>query len=551
MDVFAAAEQFPASMPDGHTSRYPSHPTVTPHRQRSRSLDHASRSGITHNQAVRRILIAECKQEVSTFNPVPSRYDDFVIRTGGEVFEYHAGRREEVGGALAAFQGHTGVEVIPTYSAQSITSGGTLAARDFERISTEFLDAIRSAGPVDGAYFALHGAMASECDHDPEGHLLQEARKILGEEVPFVVSLDLHGVLTDRMLRHSDGIAVYHTYPHVDFYETGHRAGRLLERILKGEASPVTARVKIPALVRGDELITATGAFGEVLHRAEQMEQDKRCLAAGVLIGNPFTDVPDLRSNSLVVTDGDPDTAARWAAELADGMWERHESMRAHLTDLHSAVQLTLDVDGPVILMDAADAPSSGASGDSNAILRELADIGYPGHVLAPIVDAPVVQQAFQAGVGGQIRTTIGGTLDPARFRPLPVDARVKLLSDGRFQSESVGSDWYAGPTAVIESQQWTLVVTSRPVNLYDRSLFLAHGQDPKRFDLVIVKSPHCETHMFADWCRRLIQVDAPGASSANLAQLGHKHCERPIFPLDPVPLFRPAVEMFERSTGR
>ena len=500
---------------------------------------------------MRRILIAECKQEVSSFNPVPSRYDDFVIRTGAEVFDYHAGRREEVGGALAALQGQTGVELVPTYSAQSITSGGTLAARDFKRIETEFLDAIHRPGPADGAYFALHGAMASECDHDPEGHLLQEARKILGEDVPIVISLDLHGVITDRMLRHCNGTAIYHTYPHVDFYETGHRAGGLLKRILTGKASPVMARVKIPALVRGDELITATGAFGEVLRRAKQMEQDKRCLSAGVLIGNPFTDVPGLRSNSLVVTDGDPDTAARWAAELAESMWERHESMRAQLTDLHSAVQLALDVDGTVVLMDAADAPSSGASGDSNAVLHELVAASYPGRVLAPIVDPPAVHQAYRAGVGGQIRTKIGGTLDPARFRPLPIEARVRLLSDGRFQSESVGSEWHAGPTAVIESQQWTLVVTSRPVNLYDRSLFLAHGQDPKRFDLVIVKSPHCEAHMFADWCSRLIQVDAPSASSANLARLGHKHCERPIFPLDPVQGFRPEVAVFGRSMGQ
>ena len=506
--------------------------------------------GITHNQAVRRILIAECKQEVSSFNPIPSRYDDFAIRAGTEVFEYHAGRREEVGGALAALQRHTGVDLIPTYSAQSITSGGTLAARDFKRIAAEFLDALQRSGSADGAYFALHGAMASECDHDPEGHLLQEARKILGEDVPIVISLDLHGVLTDRMLRHCDGIAIYHTYPHVDFYETGHRAGRLLERILTGEASPAMARVRIPALVRGDELITETGAFGEVLQRAKQMEQDERCLAAGVLIGNPFTDVPDLRSNSLVVTDGDSETAARWAAELADSMWERHESMQAQLTDLQSAVRLALNVDGTVVLMDAADAPSSGASGDSNAILHELEAARYPGRVLAPIVDAPAVQQAFRAGVGAEIRTTVGGTLDPARFRPLPIDARVKLLSDGRFQSESVGSDWFAGPTAVIECQQRTLVATSRPVNLYDRALFLAHGQDPKRFDLVVVKSPHCEAHMFADWCGRLIQVDAPGASSANLAQLGHKHCERPIFPLDSVPRFRPDVELFERSSS-
>ena len=149
-------------------SRYPRrvncniHPSpLTPHRQRIRSVACASQGGIPHNRTVRRILIAECKQEVSSFNPIPSRYDDFAIRSGAEVFEYHAGRREEVGGALAALQDHAGVELIPTYSAQSITSGGTLAARDFKRIATEFLDAIQSAGPADGAYFALHGAMAS------------------------------------------------------------------------------------------------------------------------------------------------------------------------------------------------------------------------------------------------------------------------------------------------------------------------------------------------------------------------------------------------------
>ena len=154
-------------------------------------------------------------------------------------FEYHTDLREEVGGALTALRDDTDSELIPTYSAQSITSGGTLATRGpFEHIASEFADAIRAAGPTNGAYFALHGAMASESDHDPEGFLLQEARRILGEDVPIVVSLDLHGVLTDRMLRHSDAIVVYHTYPHVDFYETGHRAGRLLARILAGEASP-------------------------------------------------------------------------------------------------------------------------------------------------------------------------------------------------------------------------------------------------------------------------------------------------------------------------
>ena len=35
------------------------------------------------------ILIAECKQEVSSFNPVASHYDDFIVLRGQAVLDYH------------------------------------------------------------------------------------------------------------------------------------------------------------------------------------------------------------------------------------------------------------------------------------------------------------------------------------------------------------------------------------------------------------------------------------------------------------------------------
>ena len=75
--------------------------------------------------------------------------------------------------------------------------------------------------PVDAIYLSLHGAMAAEQEDDPEGLLLAEIRKIVGEEVPIVVSLDLHGILTERMLQHANAIVSYHTYPHVDFATHG------------------------------------------------------------------------------------------------------------------------------------------------------------------------------------------------------------------------------------------------------------------------------------------------------------------------------------------
>ncbi len=497
---------------------------------------------------MRRILIAECKQEVSTFNPHLSQYADFRVRYGQDLLNYHRSVRNEIGGALSVFDELADVEIVPAYSACFITSGGTLAADAWQRIAREFIESIRSAPPVDGVYLCMHGAMASQEELDPEGFLIAETRRVLGDDVPIVVSLDLHGILTDRMVEHSDAIVAYHTYPHVDFFETGERASRLLLKILDG-ARPVTAKVAIPALVRGDELITATGLFGNSIRIAQQVEAGPMGLSAGMFIGNPFTDVPALQTYSFVVTDNDIELAQRDAVRIAESFWPNRHRMKVPLVSLDEmAAQMLQPIRGTVALVDAADATSSGASGDSNAILKKLVECGYRGRTLLPMVDAPAVQKAFAAGVGAMISTCVGGTLDTGRFQPLAIEGKVRHLSDGLFRSESFGEVWDSGPSAVLDCENFTLAISSRAVSLYDRSFFYSLGQNPRSFDAVVVKSPHCQHHMFAEWCEAMIHVDAPGSSSANLAYLGHTRCPRPIFPLDHAVEFHPIAKIFRRG---
>lgn len=493
-----------------------------------------------------RILIGECKQEVSTFNPALTGYDDFVFSSGDEVLRFHDGIASEVGGALPVFLS-AGAELVGTFSARAITSGGTLAGDAWDRISSQFLDAIRAAPPADAVYFSMHGAMCATNEFDPEGYLLQETRKILGEEIPIVVSLDLHGIVTDRMLIHADAVDAYHTYPHNDFLETGERAARLLLRIMQDGARPVTALVRIPALVRGDEMITATGLISGPIQHCQAIEASDGGLSAAMFWGNPFTDVPDLCSDSLVVTDNDPERASQEAVALAETFWSHRAAMQAPLVSPAEAVRQASEATGTVILIDAADATSSGASGDSNAILRALIENNYQGSALFPIVDAPAVAKAMDAGIGATIDVDLGGTLDPGRFEPLRVSARVRMLSDGVHISESHGVEWYAGDTAVLDVGKHVVIVTSRAVSLYDRSLFLAHGQDPTRFDVIVQKSPHCQHRFFAAWAERLIGVDAPGSTSANLPYLGHTVCKRPMYPMEPETEFNPQVRLFQR----
>src|SRR5690606_15889268 len=118
--------------------------------------------------------------EISSFNPVLSRLSDFEFGQGEEILAYHRGLNTELCGALDQFRQRPNVEIVPTYSVRSITSGGLTAQADYEAIAEAFMAAIRAAGPVDAVYFSLHGAMASEEEPDPEGYFLAETRKLVG-----------------------------------------------------------------------------------------------------------------------------------------------------------------------------------------------------------------------------------------------------------------------------------------------------------------------------------------------------------------------------------
>ncbi|MFN0103880.1 MAG: M81 family metallopeptidase [Bryobacteraceae bacterium] len=495
-----------------------------------------------------RILINECKQEISSFNPVVAEYADFLTDRGDSILSYHRPVRSEVGGALSVFATRPDYELVGGYAARGITSTGTVSATAFARIAGEFLEAVRGAGQIDGIYFSLHGALAAEDVDDCEGYLLERTREIVGAGMPIAVSLDLHGILTDRILRHSDVVTVFHTNPHTDFYETGQRAARLLIRLLDGGIKPVLVRVPIPALVRGQECITRTGIYGQWVRQAIDFENGPGGLSGGFFIGNPFTDVPDLASNVFLAADGDATAACELGCRMANEFWAERARMQQPLLSLEESVRIAVAATGRVVLVDAADAPSSGASGDSNAILAELIRQGCARTVLAPIVDEPAAKACFAAGIGAELTVNVGGALDP-RFTPTTLTGRVRVLSDGHLRSESHGEHWYAGPTAVFQAGVYTLVLTSRPVSLYDRTLFLANGQDPAAFDMTVVKSPLCQPRFFNDGAEHVLSIDAPGSTSANVKGLGHTVCRRPLYPLDDGFAYTPQPRVFPRGS--
>ena len=285
-----------------------------------------------------RVLIAELQQETSTFNPHPTQYEDFQIVRGAAILAELQGTNTEVAGALDVFAQHGDVELVPTFAAWAVPHGPVVDAV-LDRLIQDILAEAEKNQDVDGVLLVLHGAMASPTEFDPEGKLLEALRACMGS-VPIVASLDLHAVITDRMLQGADMLVGYHTYPHTDFYETGVRAARCLMAMLKDGATPITACVPIPLMARGDELLTDTGRFGDAIRMCQALEDSPGGLVANIYLSNPFTDVPDLQSYVIVTTDSDEARAKAEAERIAAFMWENRDLWMVELTPLPEAVAL-------------------------------------------------------------------------------------------------------------------------------------------------------------------------------------------------------------------
>ncbi len=165
-----------------------------------------------------RVAIAGIHIEASTFSPARTCQADFMATRGEEMSErYPFLRKVEFAEISPVFLAH--FRAIP---------GGPVRRDCYESMKREILTRLAEAGPIDAFYFDVHGAMTVENLEDAEMDLLAGIREITGPHLPITCSQDLHGNVTDELVRNLDFITTYRTAPHVDWMETRERALRLL-----------------------------------------------------------------------------------------------------------------------------------------------------------------------------------------------------------------------------------------------------------------------------------------------------------------------------------
>jgi microcystin degradation protein MlrC len=493
-----------------------------------------------------RIVTGGIAQETNTFQWQPTTLADF-LRPGFGTFLHGAeilalGGTGTVYGGVVSEATTLGVELIPTtYGA--VMPGGRVERAAFDALRQQILAGIRAALPVDGVLLVLHGAMALSDHDDAEGLLLADVRALVGPGVPIVAPLDLHTNLSDEMVALADALVGYKEYPHTDMPETGARALEILAATIRGAVRPAMAHTRLPLIVPNQAMVTTWQSPLKIaIDRAREIERQPDVLAATVLGGFPFADVPFGGISAVVVTDGDQALARRGADELAALCWRQRADFAIHPTPIADAIADAIAApDGSVyVLADIADSGASGTAGDGTAVLRGLIEVGARSAAVAQIMDPAAVAACVAAGVGSELTLSVGGKHDQLHGPPVDVTGRVRLIHEGSFPLAGpmgAGTTASRGRTVVLEiggPGGIELQLTELRGHPSDLNHFRAFGIEPTERRILVLKSAAHFRAAFEPIATKVIEVDAPGISSPNLTAFPYRRLRRPIYPLDP-----------------
>jgi microcystin degradation protein MlrC len=490
-----------------------------------------------------RLLLAMMKHETNTFSPVVTDLARF-SRAGGPapdsgtsaVAAYRG--TGTVTGAYIEIAEREGAEFELAIAADAWPSG-PVENDAYEAMSAAILAAVRRGG-WDGILLDLHGAMVTKSHEDGEGTLLKRIRAI-DPKTPIAVSYDMHANVYAEMVETANVVAGYQTYPHVDMYGTGRRAGDALIRMIKGQAKPTTAWGNVPMLPHVMRQGTADEPNHSLQARCKAMEAEG-ALCASLFVGFPHADISNAGLSVVITTDNDLALAERYRDELLNAAWAQREAFVYQLEPLEQSVaRAKAMTDGPVFLLDHYDNAASGGPMDTTRVLAEIMRQQLDNVAAFGIFDPAAVRQCTAAGIGATLTLSIGGKqkmpMCPEPSEPLQVSGKVKTIFEGKYRAKgpmAAGTQQDMGHAVVLDTGRVEIVLFSRHVEPFDVNTLLAVGIDPMQKRYVMLKSRiHWRAGM-SHLAKAVVECAGVGVCTSDYGQHRFERLRRPIYPLDP-----------------
>lgn len=482
------------------------------------------------NAARPRIAILGMAIESSAYAAHRADYRDFGVLEGRDV----VGRYPFLapGGILAE-----AAEWIGVFYARSIP-GGRVRPEVYADFRERMLSGLRelvAAGPLDGIYLDIHGAMSVDGMGDAEGDLVTAIRAVVGDGPVITAPMDLHGNVSEALALGVELLTCYRMAPHEDAWDTRERAARnLVEWVRRGE-KPHRAWVRVPILLPGEKTSTRVEPARRLYGRIPAIEQLPGVTDASIWIGYAWADEPRCHATVLVSGD-DPQLIAAEAERLASEVWDAREEFDfvGPPGSLDEGVERAIahrDAGGarPYLISDSGDNPGAGGTGDvtwtltrllrTPALFTDEAPLTY----VASIFDAAAIETLFALEIGDAVDVTAGARVDDRVSGPVRITGILQSLHTG---------DPDAGRIAVVRKGGLCVIVTEFRKAYHATKDFADIGLDPEAADIIVTKIGYLEPTLYEvakGWTLAL----TPGPVDQDLLRLGHQRIERPMFPFD------------------
>ena len=424
------------------------------------------------------------------------------------------------------------IEIVESLAAFAEPAGPTVRGA-YESLRDEILDDLQRSMPVDGVLLSLHGAMIADGYPDTEGDLLARIRDIVGPDIVIGAELDLHVHLTEAMCENANVLVPFKEYPHTDVAERAEEVFDICHRAIAGTIRPMMAHydTRINAYMP-----TTSPAMRAFVAGLTAREGKDGILSASLAHGFPHGDVPDLTAKTLVITDGNRDSAGVLAARLASDLWAIRHEIGVPCMDLEEALDQALaEPKGPVIVADVADNAGCGAPNDSTFILRRILERGLTSVAVSNIWDPISVQFCRDAGEGARIHLRIGGKCGIMSGDPVDLEVTVECILEDASQNFN-GFRTPMGQGVWVSARGVDIVLNTKRFQTAHPDMLSQFGLNPTKRKIVVVKSTQHFHVGFAPIAAAIYYAATPGASNTDTTMLPYKHVDRPFWPRDETP---------------
>jgi microcystin degradation protein MlrC len=425
------------------------------------------------------------------------------------------------------------------------TPSGPVSRHAFDTIVDRIVEGIRKTEGLTAVYIDLHGAMIAEGHHDAEAEILRRVREVTADDLPVIVSLDLHANISHEMQVLSDALVVCRTYPHVDLAETGRRSARVMAKILEARRRPayqgtVRRLWKADFLIPTQSQTTFLEPAKTLYARLTELERQYGLLDLSLAMGFGLSDTP-IAGPAICSTGFDAAAAETALALLAENFEAAGPAFDQPVLSAKEAIaraRLSYKAGWPVILADLQDNPGAGGTGDTTGLLAALAQAGSRRSVLAVLYDPAAAAAAHEAGQGATLQLSLGGHVGGPGSKPFDAIVTVERLGSGQFVGTGPmygGGPMYFGPMALLRLAEGPLVlVGSVNTQAADVAILQHVGIDPKEMEIIALKSGVHFRAAFQPLASEVLVVEEDGCNPASYQDLPYRNI-RPEMRLMPV----------------